>query len=73
MPKTVLSMTVKLPPHNENQLDPDCLRGSDEDYFVKRMKKHTPHLCDDGHNGGDFGSLKPTRYANVRKTKRTGK
>ena len=71
MSKTVLSMTIKLPPHNENLLDETLLRGSDEKYFWPWLRKHHPEKTDTGSFAGEEGAVNLTaRYRNVRKRKK---
>lgn len=40
-----MSLAIKLPPNN---LDAESLRGNDEDYFIKRMKKCQPNRIEEG-------------------------
>lgn len=77
MSKIVLSMTIKLPPHNENPPDKTLLRGSDEKYFWPWLCKHHPEKTDAGSHGvevdeADCRKERAARYANVRSRKRSG-
>lgn len=41
-----MSLAIKLPPHRENRLDTELLRGNGEEYFKGWQRKHKPENVD---------------------------